>query len=86
MRWRVGDTFDGDQLVSDEEIAAALGDAGDNKTFAAAMICERIAADFSREVDNTINDGSGASRTVSYSQRADTITASGRWAPDRASN
>lgn len=78
VRWRVGDTFDTDQLVSDEEIAAALADAGSNKTLAAAMICERIAADFAREVDKTIDDGSGARRTTNYSQRSRAYTALGK--------
>lgn len=70
VRWRVGDVRADDQLVSDEEINAALTDANSNKNLAAAMVCERIAADFSREADFTINDGSGASRTNALSQRA----------------
>ena len=70
VRWRVGDVFRDDQLQSDQEIAQALTDASSNQTLAAAMVCDRIAADFSREVDLTINDGSGASRTRSLSQRA----------------
>ena len=70
VRWRVGDVFADDQLVSDEEITAALTDASSNKNLAAAMICERIAADFSREADVTVSDGSGASRTRQLSQRA----------------
>ena len=69
VRWRVGDVFADDQLVSDEEITAALSDAGSNKDLAGAMICERIAADFAREVDNTVNDGTGNSRTRALSQR-----------------
>lgn len=70
VRWRVGDVVATDQLVSDEEIAQALADATSNKTLAAAMVCERIAADFARDADTTVNDGSGASRTYSYSQRS----------------
>ncbi|MGE0289035.1 MAG: hypothetical protein AB7I42_23080 [Bradyrhizobium sp.] len=70
VRWRVGDVRADDQLTSDEEITAALSDASSNKNLAAAMVCERIAADFSREADFTINDGSGASRTNALGQRA----------------
>jgi len=69
VRWRVGDVLADDQLVSDEEINAALSDAASNKNLAGAMISERIAADCAREVDNTINDGSGNTRTKAYSQR-----------------
>jgi hypothetical protein len=69
VRWRVGDVLADDQLVSDEEILAALSDAGSNRELAASMVCERIAADCAREVDNTINDGSGNTRTKSFSQR-----------------
>ena len=70
VRWRVGDVRADDQLVSDEEINAALSDANNDKNLAGAMICERIAADFAREADFTIHDASGASRTNALSQRA----------------
>lgn len=69
VRWRVGDVVADDQLTSDEEITAALSDAGGNTELAAAMIAERIAADCARDVDNTVNDGTGNSRTRSLSQR-----------------
>ena len=69
VRWKVGDTNSTDQLVSDEEIGAAVTAEG-HKALAAAVICEHLAARYSREADQTINDGSGSSRTRSLSQRA----------------
>lgn len=69
VRWRVGDVFADDQLTSDEEITAALSDASSNTELAAAMVAERIAALYAREVDNTVNDGTGNSRTRALSQR-----------------
>lgn len=69
VRWRIGDVNATDQLVSDQEIAAAVTEYG-SKQMAAARVCEAIAAEFSREADVTLADGSGASRSRSLSQKA----------------
>ena len=50
VRFLCGDTDTTDQLVTDEEIAYAIADAGNNK-LAAALVCEAIAASFARDVD-----------------------------------
>lgn len=50
VRYLVGDTDSTDELTSDEEIAYAIAEAGNNK-LAAAMVAEAIAAKFARDVD-----------------------------------
>lgn len=48
VRWLVGDTNSSDQLVQDEEIAYALANYG-GPVHAAAVVCEQISGQFSRE-------------------------------------
>lgn len=69
VRALVGDIVNNDQLVPDELITAAVTSTGNNY-LAAARMAEHLAMRFAREADTTINDGSGASRTNSLSQRA----------------
>lgn len=69
VRFAVGDVDDSDQLVSDEEIEHALGEVGSINE-AAAMVCEHIAARFSREADKSINASGGVAQSQQLSQRS----------------
>lgn len=69
VRALFGDIINNDQLVPDELISSAVTATGNNY-LAAARMAEHLAMRFSREADTTVNDGSGASRTKSLSQRA----------------
>jgi hypothetical protein len=66
VRLLVGDTDTSDQLVQNEEITFALGQANDNIYYAAAWVCRSIAAKFSRMVDTQLDGALQAS----YSDRA----------------
>lgn len=50
IRFLVGDTDTSDQLVTDEEIAWAVADQGNNK-LAASIVCKALASKFARDVD-----------------------------------
>jgi len=64
VRWLVGDTDTTDQLVTDEEIAYALGEFG-GPIHAAVVTAEAISALFSRQADKKIG-----TLSISASQRA----------------
>jgi hypothetical protein len=64
VRFLTGDVLSTDQLVSDEEIAYALG-ITPNARMAAASIARAIASRFSRQADKQVGD-----LQISYSQRA----------------
>lgn len=55
VRFLVGDTDSTDQQVSDEEIAWALAEEGNNE-LAASVIARAIAASFSRKADKQVGD------------------------------
>jgi ABC-type lipoprotein release transport system permease subunit len=63
VRFLVGDTDTTDQLVTDEEIAFAVAQAG-NAGFAAVIVARAVAASFARKSDRSVGDLS-----ISYSQR-----------------
>lgn len=69
VRFAIGDTLADDQLVLDEEIAAAIDSAG-SEGAAAIRLCEHLAARFARTPDETVTDSAGNTRTRSMSQRA----------------
>lgn len=56
VRWLVGDTDTTDQQLSDEEIAAALVDAGDNPYVAAIICTEALISKYSRLVTKSVGD------------------------------
>lgn len=66
VRFIIGDTNTGDQLLSDEEIAWLLTENG-GKYAAAVAACEAIAAAFSRKIDLT--SASEGSLSLSYADR-----------------
>ena len=76
VRFLCGDTDTTDQLVTDEEIAYAIDDAGNNKA-AAALICDSIAAEFARDVD--VKNGPGkewaSQRYDQYTKKAKELRA-----------
>lgn len=57
VRLNVGDTVETDQLVSDEAIAAALGQVSDDIYLASAIIARAIAASFMRASDIAMGEG-----------------------------
>ena len=63
VRFLVGDTDTNDQLVTDEEIAYAVANEGNNY-LAAAEICRAIAAKFAKLVDKSVGD-----LRIAYNQR-----------------
>lgn len=63
VRFLVGDTDTTDQLVTDEEIAYAVAEEGNN-LLAAAKVAKAIMAKFARLVDKSVGD-----LKLSYSQR-----------------
>ena len=63
VRFLVGDTDTNDQQITDEEIAWALTQRS-NTYLAAALIAERIAAQYARKVDKSVD-----SLSISFSQR-----------------
>ncbi|HLT92462.1 MAG TPA: hypothetical protein VKZ85_16125 [Woeseiaceae bacterium] len=65
VRFLVGDTDPGEQLVTDEEIEYALAEEGSARA-AAVVVCESIHASLAKEVDKA----AGAVR-VSLSQKAE---------------
>lgn len=69
VRFLCGDTDTSDQLVTDEEIAYAIADAGSNY-LAAAVICEALAAEFARDVDTT-NGPASEKESQRYQQYKD---------------
>lgn len=64
VRTYIGDTDPSDQLLSDEQIAFALTEAGPVRS-ASALACEWIAAKFARQADKSVGDMS-----ITYSQKA----------------
>ena len=66
VRFLCGDRDSTDELLSDEEIAYLITEAGSN-TLAAAMACEAIAAEFARDVD-TKNGPASESASQRYKQ------------------
>ena len=64
VRFLVGDTDTGDQLVQNEEVSFALANEG-STNMAAATICRAIAARFSRQADKTVGK-----LQISLSQKA----------------
>lgn len=56
IRWLVGDTDGKRRLVTDEEIAFALSENGDNKTQAAKMVLESLIIKFSTQGVTKIGD------------------------------
>jgi hypothetical protein len=82
VRFLIGDTDSGDQLVSDEEIAFLLAEENTVRT-ASARACEAIAARFGRSADNSRSVGdlslseSYSQRSASYLSLADRLAAAG---------
>lgn len=71
VRFLVGDTDTTDQLVTDEEIAFTIAQAGTGNTYtAASLTADAIAAKFARKADF-----SNLSISVSASQRAEAFRA-----------
>lgn len=54
VRFLIGDTNTSAQLVSDEEIAWALTEAGGNVYRAASNLCDNVAAKFSNSTQRTV--------------------------------
>lgn len=71
VRWLVGDTDPARKLVSDEEVAYALGDVS-NVHAAAALVADAIAAQFSRDSDRQVGDLkiSASQKSKQYRQTA----------------
>lgn len=69
VRWLVGDVFDDDKQVSDEEITAAVTEAG-NTYDAAAEVCDHLATRFAREAQKSVSAGGGLNTSVSLSERS----------------
>lgn len=81
VRLLVGDTDTNDQLVQNEEVMFALGQANNNVYYAAAWVCRSIAAKFSRMVDTTLDGALSArygSRAKQYQQLAVQVEAQGK--------
>lgn len=57
VRFNLGDTDTNDQLVTDEEIAAALAQASDGVFLATAIVARAIAAQFARASDISMGEG-----------------------------
>src|SRR5688500_9078920 len=74
VRFLVGDTDIGDQLASDEELAYALSRHPDVR-LASALVCDAIAAKFSRMADARVGDvsESASQRAAAYQTRADLL-------------
>jgi len=72
VRFLVGDTHESEPLVQDEEILAALEMANGNVLKAAALVCDSLAAHFSRQVDKTTGAARSAlsQRAKAYAERA----------------
>ena len=65
VRWRIGDTDRTDQLLTNEEIDAAIATEG-NRYLAAALSADSIAAKFARKVDQRVGP-----LAISASQKAE---------------
>jgi len=76
VRFLVGDVSESEPLVQDEEIHFALKQEG-NVYGAAALICESLAAMFSRKVDRQTGDVRSAlsQRAKAYAERAKELRA-----------
>jgi hypothetical protein len=74
VRWLSGDTDTSDQLITDEEIAYALTLSA-NVRYAAATVCEGIAAKFARKATTRVGDLSISWGDLGkqYSERADRL-------------
>ena len=57
VRFNLGDTDTNDQIVTDEEIAAALASASDDVYLASAIVARAIAAQFARASDISMGEG-----------------------------
>ena len=57
VRFNLGDTDTNDQLVTDEEIAAALAEASNDVYLATAIVARAIAAQFMRASDISMGEG-----------------------------
>lgn len=80
VRFLVGDVVESEPLVQDEEIYFALSQHKQNIHMAAAMVCDSIAAQFSRLVDSTTGDlmDSYSQRAKAYAERAQRLREEGR--------
>jgi hypothetical protein len=78
VRFHSGDTDSADPLVSDEEIAFALGEES-TAVLAAAAICEALAARFARQVDKSVGD-----LRLSLNQKAQAFAAKAEALRERA--
>lgn len=81
VRLLVGDTDSSDQLVQNEEIVFALGQANNNVYYAAAWVCRTVAAKFSRMVDTQLDGALSAkygSKAKQYQQLASQIENQGK--------
>jgi hypothetical protein len=67
VRFKIGDTDEGDQLLQDGEINALISDAG-SKQLAAVLACDAIVAKFARDADfsNMHLDVSRSQRVEQY--------------------
>lgn len=78
VRFLIGDVIDAEQLVQDEEIEFALSK-GRNIYMAAAMLCDGIAAMFSRQVDSKTGDVEDkfSQRAAAFAKRAEELRKEG---------
>lgn len=65
VRFEIGDTVQASAMLTDEEIAYALGENGSSVLVTAASLCETLAMKFARDVDFSM-DG----QSVSASQKS----------------
>lgn len=75
VRFLVGDTATADQQSTDEEIAFALSENGDNVYLAGVLVAEAIAALYARRVDVSVGRSrtACAQRQVHYQTIADRL-------------
>ena len=75
VRFLCGDTDTTDQQVQDEEITFALAKENNVEDLAAALVCEHLAAKFSREASKTIGSlsVSAGERAKAYAERASAL-------------
>lgn len=72
VRFHSGDVLREDQQRSNEEIAYALSEAGDDVYLAAALICDSLARQYARYADKSVGNEreSLSQRSTSYADRA----------------
>lgn len=75
VRLAIGDTDTNDQQVTDEEIAYALSEAGNNVYSAATQMCMALSAKFARLVDSSFGPvrNSYSQKSASYRALAATL-------------